>query len=140
MKAMLLREITSLKQNETPLSFTDVAEPQIGEGEVLLRVIRCGVCHTELDEIEGRTPPGHLPVILGHQVVGIVEERSSDMPGRPPPGGGAPPPPLLQVNAWVSRGSRPRAGIVNIVYRVRRIFARSSKRRDAISTVATRSI
>ncbi len=74
---MLLREITSLKQNETPLSFTDRPEPQIGEGEVLLRVTRCGVCHTELDEIEGRNSPPQLPVVLGHQVVGIVQERSS---------------------------------------------------------------
>jgi propanol-preferring alcohol dehydrogenase len=73
MKAMLLREITSLKQNETPLSFTNISEPQIGQGEVLLRVTRCGVCHTELDEIEGRTPPAQLPVVLGHQVVGIIE-------------------------------------------------------------------
>jgi len=73
MKAMLLREITSLKQNETPLSFTNISEPQIGQGEVLLRVTKCGVCHTELDEIEGRTPPPQLPVVLGHQVVGIVQ-------------------------------------------------------------------
>jgi len=77
MKAMLLREITSLKQNQTPLSFADVPEPVSGEGELLLRVTRCGVCHTELDEIEGRTPPPHLPVILGHQVVGTVESDSS---------------------------------------------------------------
>ena len=48
--------------------------PEIGEGEVLLSVTRCGVCHTELDEIEGRTPPPQLPVVLGHQVVGIIEE------------------------------------------------------------------
>jgi propanol-preferring alcohol dehydrogenase len=73
MKAMLLREIASLKQNESPLSFADIPEPQVGEGEFLLRVTRCGVCHTELDEIEGRTPPPQLPVVLGHQVVGIVE-------------------------------------------------------------------
>ncbi len=73
MKAMLLREITSLKQNPTPLLFKEIHEPQIDEGEVLLRVTRCGVCHTELDEIEGRTPPARLPVILGHQVVGIIE-------------------------------------------------------------------
>jgi alcohol dehydrogenase, propanol-preferring len=73
MKAMLLREITSLKENETPLSFTNISEPQISEGEILLRVTRCGVCHTELDEIEGRTPPPQLPVVLGHQVVGMVE-------------------------------------------------------------------
>ena len=73
MKAMLLREIVSLKQNETPLSSTDMPKPLVGEGEVLLQVTRCGVCHTELDEIEGRTPPPQLPVILGHQVVGTIE-------------------------------------------------------------------
>ena len=41
---------------------------------MLLKVSTCGVCHTELDEIEGRTPPPHLPVIPGHQVVGVVTE------------------------------------------------------------------
>lgn len=75
---MLLREITTLKQNPSPLSFEEIREPALSKGEVLLRVTRCGVCHTELDEIEGRTPPPHLPVILGHQVVGIVESRSDD--------------------------------------------------------------
>jgi len=74
MKAMSLREITSLKQNPDPLSFEEMEEPQINEDEVLLRVIRCGICHTELDEIEGRTPPPQLPRVLGHQVVGVVEE------------------------------------------------------------------
>jgi alcohol dehydrogenase, propanol-preferring len=73
MKTMVLREITSLEQNEVPLSCEEVSEPEVSRGEVLLRVTRCGVCHTELDEIEGRTPPPQLPVILGHQVVGIVE-------------------------------------------------------------------
>lgn len=74
MKAMLLREITSLNQNPNPLSFEEIEEPKISESEVLLRVTRCGVCHTELDEIEGRTPPPQLPMILGHQVVGVIEE------------------------------------------------------------------
>jgi alcohol dehydrogenase, propanol-preferring len=74
MKAMLLREITGLAQNPTPLAFADVPEPTIDDNEVLLRVTRCGVCHTELDEIEGRTPPPQLPVILGHQVVAKVEQ------------------------------------------------------------------
>lgn len=78
MKAMLLREITSLNQNPNPLAFEDIPEPKVGDGEVLLRVTHCGVCHTELDEIEGRTPPPHLPVVLGHQVVGVLEEGSDD--------------------------------------------------------------
>ena len=74
MKAILLSQLTLLKANPTPLSFEEISEPKINEGEILLRVTRCGVCHTELDEIEGRMPPPHLPIVLGHQVVGIIEE------------------------------------------------------------------
>jgi propanol-preferring alcohol dehydrogenase len=40
-------------------------------------VFTCGVCHTELDEIEGRTPPPRLPIVLGHQVVGRVEDAGA---------------------------------------------------------------
>jgi len=73
MKAMLLRRIASLVDNPTPLDLADVAEPAPGAQDILIRVSVCGVCHTELDEIEGRTPPPRLPVIPGHQVVGRVE-------------------------------------------------------------------
>jgi propanol-preferring alcohol dehydrogenase len=72
MKAMRLRGLAPLAQNPTPLSYEDLPEPKISAGVVLIRVIRCGVCHTELDEIEGRMKP-RLPIVLGHQVVGIVE-------------------------------------------------------------------
>jgi propanol-preferring alcohol dehydrogenase len=77
MKAMLLHEITSLANNPAPLILQNVPEPKLGQGEVLIRVTACGVCHTELDEIEGRTPPPHLPVILGHQVVGTIKESAN---------------------------------------------------------------
>ena len=75
MKAAILEKITSLKENRKPLKITDMPDPVAGEGQVLVKVAACGVCHTELDEIEGRTPPPELPVILGHQVVGFVAER-----------------------------------------------------------------
>lgn len=55
-----------------PLEFDLVDTPVPGDREVLLRVSACGVCHTELDEIEGRTAPPRLPVTPGHQVVGTV--------------------------------------------------------------------
>ncbi len=74
MKAMLLRELNPLAANSNPLLLSDIPEPSLAEGEILIRVTACGVCHTELDEIEGRTPPPHLPVVLGHQVVGVIEE------------------------------------------------------------------
>jgi propanol-preferring alcohol dehydrogenase len=72
MQAMLLTQITNLADNPAPLRSATLPEPVPGDGEVLIRVSACGVCHTELDEIEGRTPPPHLPVVPGHQVVGRV--------------------------------------------------------------------
>ncbi len=72
MKALILTELASVRANPTPLQLVNLPDPTPGPGEVLLQVAACGVCHTELDEIEGRTPPPVLPVILGHQVVGRV--------------------------------------------------------------------
>ncbi len=73
MRAMRLQALAPLRENPTPLQLADVPDPVPAPGELLLRVHTCGVCHTELDEIEGRTPPPRLPIILGHQVVGRVE-------------------------------------------------------------------
>jgi propanol-preferring alcohol dehydrogenase len=73
MKAMALSRITSLNEDPAPLSLGEFPDPVPGEREILVRVSACGVCHTELDIIEGRTPPSFLPVIPGHQVVGRVE-------------------------------------------------------------------
>src|SRR3954454_688693 len=73
MRAMLLESLGPLQEGASPLVPTDWPEPIPGPGEVRIVVSVCGVCHTELDEIEGRTPPPRLPIILGHQVVGRVE-------------------------------------------------------------------
>ena len=72
MQAMVLNEICDLTRTTTPLTATDLPEPTPAPGELLIEVSACGVCHTELDEIEGRTPPPHFPVVLGHEVVGRV--------------------------------------------------------------------
>ena len=77
MKAMVLNEVIDLTKNRQPLELVDLPEPKPGQGEVLLKVLTCGVCHTELDEIEGRTPPPRFPMVLGHQVVGKVEKLGS---------------------------------------------------------------
>lgn len=75
MKAAVLEKITSVRENPQPLSFVELPEPVPAARQILVRVSACGICHTELDEIEGRTPPPSLPFILGHQIVGIVEKR-----------------------------------------------------------------
>lgn len=74
MKAMVLEEIQTINKGHNPLKFKERPRPVPGKGELLIKISACGVCHTELDEIEGRTPPPDLPVIPGHQVVGRVSE------------------------------------------------------------------
>ena len=61
MKAMVLSELCNLEENKTPLRLADLPDPVPGEKDILVKVSACGVCHTELDEIEGRAPPPHLP-------------------------------------------------------------------------------
>ena len=70
---MVLNRTFNLKEQKSPLEWMDIPTPTPGEREILIRVSACGVCHTELDEIEGRTPPPFFPVVLGHQVVGRIE-------------------------------------------------------------------
>lgn len=73
MQAMILRAIQLIDENARPLQLTTLPDPIPVDDEILIRVSACGVCHTELDEIEGRMPP-RLPMILGHQVVGRVAQ------------------------------------------------------------------
>ena len=75
MKALILEGIYSLKENRQPLRQVDMPLPVCTAEEILIKVTACGVCHTELDVIEGRTPPPYFPVILGHQIVGRVIEQ-----------------------------------------------------------------
>jgi alcohol dehydrogenase, propanol-preferring len=79
MKAMVLKSICRLEENMHPLELVNMPVPVPKKDEVLIRVSACGVCHTELDEIEGRTPPPRLPVVLGHQIVGRIEEVGKEV-------------------------------------------------------------
>lgn len=71
---MLLSKISAIE--EEPLKLKDLPDPVPGRKEILIKVSVCGVCHTELDEIEGRLQP-NLPVIPGHQVIGAVTALGS---------------------------------------------------------------
>ena len=73
MRAMLLQATGLIKDDSAPLVAAEWPDPAPSAGEILIKVSACGVCHTELDEIEGRMPPARLPVIPGHQVIGRVE-------------------------------------------------------------------
>lgn len=67
MQAMLL------EQSGKPLRLRQIPRPEPGPDQVLVRVRACGVCRTDLHVAEGELPDPKLPLILGHEVVGIVE-------------------------------------------------------------------
>jgi propanol-preferring alcohol dehydrogenase len=79
MKAAILRTPAGIQTN--PLEITDVARPQAGPGQVLLRVRACGVCRTDLHIVEGELTSLRSPLIPGHQIVGeIVEGATPELP------------------------------------------------------------
>jgi len=69
---MQLQRLGVIERDSEPLVAVDLAVPAPGPGEVLVAVAACGVCHTELDELEGRAAPASLPVVPGHEVVGRI--------------------------------------------------------------------
>ena len=91
MKAMVLKEAceieipgekpyrSDLPLKKNPLEMADMPIPQPRPNQILLKVSSCGICHTELDEIEGRLTPNRFPIILGHEVVGKIEALGSDV-------------------------------------------------------------
>ena len=58
----------------TPLRLAEAPDPEPGPGQVLLEVRACGVCRTDLHVLDGDLVPGHLPLVLGHQIVGELVE------------------------------------------------------------------
>ncbi len=78
MRAMRIHRLGPIGALSSPLQLDVIAMPRAQSSEILIRVHACGVCHTELDEIEGRTAPSVLPMIPGHQVVGTVIEEGPD--------------------------------------------------------------
>ena len=65
-------------EDREPLELVDLPIPKPKDNEILIKISRCGVCHTELDEIEGRTPPPKFPIILGHEVVGYIDKSGEE--------------------------------------------------------------
>ncbi|MBT9141058.1 MAG: putative alcohol dehydrogenase AdhA [Dehalococcoidia bacterium] len=76
MKAQILKEISPIENR--PLELVELPIPRPRSGEIRVKISACGVCHTELDEIEGRVQP-RLPIVLGHEIVGKVEGLGSEV-------------------------------------------------------------
>jgi propanol-preferring alcohol dehydrogenase len=71
MRAMLLEEAGG------PLRPAEVAAPEPGSGQVRVKVQACGVCRTDLHIVDGELPPHKLPLVIGHQIVGVVDKTGS---------------------------------------------------------------
>ena len=74
LRARGLMRAALLRQPGEPLEPAEVPEPEARDGQLLLRVHACGVCRTDLHLRDGELEPGHLPLILGHQIVGVDED------------------------------------------------------------------
>ena len=66
--------LDSPSASETPLTLREAADPRPGKGEVLVEVLACAVCRTDLQICRGDLTPHRSPVIPGHQIVGRVLE------------------------------------------------------------------
>jgi propanol-preferring alcohol dehydrogenase len=71
MKAMRLRQIGAIET--APLEWVEMPSPEPQEGEIRLRVECCAVCRTDLHVIEGDIPQQKMPIVPGHQIVGVVD-------------------------------------------------------------------
>lgn len=67
-------KIEELPLKSEPLQLVYLPIPTVGEKDILIKISACGVCRTELDQIEGRIYPPKLPIVLGHQPVGTVAD------------------------------------------------------------------
>ena len=71
MQAMLLSSPKPI--DDDPLTLVTVPDPAPEPGQVRLHVHGCGVCHTDLHTVEGELELPRLPIIPGHQIVGVVD-------------------------------------------------------------------
>jgi S-(hydroxymethyl)glutathione dehydrogenase / alcohol dehydrogenase len=73
-----------LEQFGEPLNVTEVDLAEPGPGEVLVRILACGVCHTDMYTASGADPSGYAPTVLGHEGAGVVERTGDGVAGVAP--------------------------------------------------------
>lgn len=76
MKAMVLTDFR--RPEDRPLEMRDLAVPLVGPRDILIKVRRCGVCHTDLHVVERELPEARPPLVPGHEVIGVVERMGAE--------------------------------------------------------------
>ena len=62
-----------MQKQGQPLALKDLPQPVAGDGQLLIRVLACGICRTDLHVVDGDLTEPRLPLVPGHQIIGIVE-------------------------------------------------------------------
>lgn len=75
MRAMIL------EKEKTPLQLKEMPLPKVGKGQILIKVLACGICRTDLHIMDGELPNPRYPIIPGHQIVGEVVDIESSVKG-----------------------------------------------------------
>jgi len=75
MRAMVLERVGQ------PLKLTELPVPEPNEGELLLKVLACGICRTDLHVVDGELTEPRLPLVPGHQIVGVVAQVGTGVAG-----------------------------------------------------------
>jgi len=81
MRAVLLKAQGSVETGDR-LELVELPDPEPGPGQVRIRIHACGICHTDLHEVEGDLAAPRLPVIPGHQIVGVIDALGDGVSGR----------------------------------------------------------
>lgn len=67
-----------------PLRLVELPKPEAGPGEIVVKVLACGVCRTDLHVVDGELPDPKLPLVPGHEIVGLVDEIGAGVTGLAP--------------------------------------------------------
>ncbi len=78
---MTVMKAMTLSRPGRPLELVERAIPEPAAGELRLRVLACGVCRTDLHVVDGELPHPALPIVPGHEIVGVVEAMGGDVKG-----------------------------------------------------------
>jgi len=78
-KGKMMMKAVRLVKTRQPLQIQEVSTPRIGEQDVLVRVKAAGICHSDAHYRAGVSPVLSLPLTLGHEVAGVVEEVGSQV-------------------------------------------------------------
>src|SRR4030095_6608784 len=77
----LMRAMTLIHEGSGNVEPIDVPVPEPTADQVLVRVLACGVCRTDLHVVDGELPGTRVPIVPGHEIVGRVEQTGSEVDG-----------------------------------------------------------